>query len=116
MCGGGGGAMSREAFEAWCERTCHFSSANNDWARIAWSARDAEVEALKARVEEHEKVCAGEWISLLRSDVAPPEPLQVVTTFRAPNTITFGNWIDSRGCWLSQADYWLEEKMPGEQR
>ena len=43
---------SREAFEAWCERTCHFSSANNDWARIAWSARDAEVEGLKARVEE----------------------------------------------------------------
>jgi len=40
---------SREAFEAWCERTCHFSSANNDWAWIAWSARDAEVEALKAR-------------------------------------------------------------------
>lgn len=46
---------SRKAFEAWCERTGHFSLANNDWARIAWSARDAEIAALKARVEELEE-------------------------------------------------------------
>tara|TARA_R110000868_G_scaffold375892_2_gene640580 strand:+ start:160 stop:495 length:336 start_codon:yes stop_codon:yes gene_type:complete len=71
-----------------------------------------ERDGLKARVEELESRSAGVWVPVTER---LPEPLQVVQTFRAPSTITYGNWIDVRGRWVSQAEFWLEEKMPGEQ-
>lgn len=48
--------MNREAFEAWLEvRGIFFFDEDSAWE--GWQARDAEVAALKARVEELEAVC-----------------------------------------------------------